>query len=293
MTEVAITGFASLDHVLALHGSPTPDATTIARCGAWPRLGGSPSYVALALGSGDGLRAIPVSWIGDDAAGADYLAAMHGAGLAVEGIERIAGGATPKTVMAYTPDGDCYCLHDPGCSTDARLSEAQRAVVARADWVCVTIGPAQAGADVLRSMRPDAHLVWVVKNDAASLQPALMRALAERARVISHSAQEAAFVEGVLGEVPRRDDCLVVQTLGARGAVASWRGHGHAVSTQILDCRDPTGAGDSFVGGLVAALVRRPDDVAAALGAGIAAAYRLLESRERPAASRGVFPPKS
>lgn len=289
MTEIAITGFASLDHILALHGTPTPDATTITRCGAWPRLGGSPCYVARALG--EGVRAIPVSWIGDDAAGDDYLAAMRGAGLEVEGIERIAGGATPKTVMAYTPDGDCYCLHDPGCSTDAHLSEAQRAIVARADWVCVTIGPAHAGAEVLRSIRPDAHLVWVVKNDAASLPPAQMRALAERARVISHSAQEAAFVENVLSEVPRRDDCLVVQTLGSRGAVASWRGHGHAVSTRILDCNDPTGAGDSFVGGLVAALVRRPDDVPAALAAGIDAAYRLLESRERPDVSRGVFHP--
>ena len=52
MTKIAITGYASLDHVAILNGAPEAGRTTtiLRRPGdAWPRLGGSPAYVAAAL----------------------------------------------------------------------------------------------------------------------------------------------------------------------------------------------------------------------------------------------------
>ena len=70
--SIVVTGYASLDYAVRLDSPPQPDrtATILSRAREWPRLGGSPAYVAAALVAAGARDAAPVSWVGDDAEGA-------------------------------------------------------------------------------------------------------------------------------------------------------------------------------------------------------------------------------
>ena len=112
--SVVVTGYASLDYAVRLDRPPRPDttATILSRPDEWPRLGGSPAYVAAALVEGGVRDAIPISWVADDADGARYRT-----GLARSGFgrwNRLRFGRTPVCILAYQPDGACHCLYDPG-----------------------------------------------------------------------------------------------------------------------------------------------------------------------------------
>ena len=90
--SVVVTGYASLDYAVRLDRPPRPDttATILSRPDEWPRLGGSPAYVAAALVAGGVRDAIPISWVADDADGARYRA-----GLARAGFERTESPRVP------------------------------------------------------------------------------------------------------------------------------------------------------------------------------------------------------
>ncbi|MFZ2109331.1 MAG: hypothetical protein WAV18_28820, partial [Roseiarcus sp.] len=77
MTSVAITGYASLDYVVRLDRTPVADTTATIRSRPldWPRLGGSPAYVASAMVAA-GVDATPISWVADDADGRLYCEAL-------------------------------------------------------------------------------------------------------------------------------------------------------------------------------------------------------------------------
>ncbi|MGQ3031694.1 MAG: carbohydrate kinase family protein, partial [Ferrovibrionaceae bacterium] len=144
MTRVAVTGYASLDHVVLLDGAVRPGMTTTILDrprDAWPRLGGSPAFVAAALVQGGIGTVTPVSWVGDDEAGQDYLRRLAAAGMSGDGIAIVPGARTPVAILAYDPDGGCACLYHPGLPKDLSLTPAQRDAVAAADWVSLTIGP--------------------------------------------------------------------------------------------------------------------------------------------------------
>nr|AFN53669.1 hypothetical protein [Linum usitatissimum] len=76
--------------------------------------------------------------------------------------------------------------------------------------------------------------------------------LLPRIGVLKASSEEAAFVE--LEEV--RKWCCVVVTSGKEGCGLYWRDGNTKVSPFLASQRDPTGAGDSYLGGFVAGLVQ-------------------------------------
>lgn len=283
---IAIIGYASLDHVAMLDSVPRPGRTStiLARPrNAWPRLGGSPAYVASALAAAGVANARPVSWIGEDAAGEAYLAQLRDRGVAVDAMARVPGARTPIAVLAYDPDGGCACLYDPGMPKDLDLSAAQRDVVARAGWLCVTIGPTRATLAALDALGPAARLAWVVKDDPRALTPELAARLAARADLICHSRAERSFVEAAFRAAPEaRPGRILVETLGGEGAVVSRAGTSRTVPTVPFETPDPTGAGDTFAGGVIAALAGGETDLVAVVEAGHRAAATLLRSRHVP-----------
>ena len=283
MTSVAITGYASLDHVVRLEGPPLPDATVIAarQAGAWPRLGGSPSYIAAALVRAGIARAVPVTWVAEDEAGGHFVASLAFEGVSVDGVARTLGGRTPVCILAYVPDGACFCLYDPGASRSIGLAEFQGAIVDAADWVCVTVGPATATRAILARLRSDQRLAWVVKADGDAFPPALRAALAARADLIVCSRGERPFVADALEAVPARAGRILVETRGVEGAQVTVAGRTVLMAGETLAAPDPTGAGDTFVGGMLASLIARPDDAAAAVRAGQRAAREMLSARIR------------
>jgi ribokinase len=282
VTRVVVTGYAGLDHVVALAGTPMAGATVRMRRlpGAWPRPGGSPFYVAAALAAGGIAEVAPLTWVGSDAAGEEYQAALAACGLCCDGIATLSG-ATPVTIMAYAPDGGCFCLYDAGSPEPEALTPVQADLLATAGWVCVTVGPPAITDAVLDRLPAEASLAWAVKADPRSFSPAQAARLAARADLICHSRAETGFVAAaVAGAGRRRPGAIRVETRGPEGAMLTWDGECRILPTDPLPVRDPTGAGDTLVGGVIASLIANPDDKPGAVRAGIAAARAMLRTRE-------------
>lgn len=282
---IAIIGYASLDHVAMLDSVPRPGRTStiLARPDrAWPRLGGSPAYVAGALAASGVANARPVSWIGDDDAGDAYLRQLRDGGVLIDAVARVPGARTPIAILAYDPDGGCCCLYDPGIPKDLTLTPAQREVIEAADWLCVTIGPTRATHAALDALRPDAKLAWVVKDDPRALPLDLAARLAARSDLICHSRAERGILKFALATAPgTRADCILIETLGGEGAVATCGGRSVTVPTSAFETPDPTGAGDTFAGGVIAALAKGEADLFVAVEAGHRAAAALLRGRQK------------
>jgi ribokinase len=283
MSGVVVSGYASLDHVVMLDGDVTPGRTTTILSRperAWPRLGGSPAYVAQAIRASGNVAVTPISWIGADPMGEVYLGQLAEGGIDCDGIERIAGARTPIAVLAYNPAGDCACLYHPGLPPGLGLTERQRKRVRDADWICITIGPKAVTDEVLELISPGQKLAWVVKNDPRAITPEQTARLAARADLIFCNGRERAFLEGARGawHAPRAGQ-TIMETKGRGGVACSRDGISHFVAGQPIDVTDPTGAGDTFAGGVIAAVIAGETELEVIGQAGNAAALALLIQR--------------
>lgn len=283
MTKIAITGYASLDHVAILNGTPEAGrTTTILRrpSDAWPRLGGSPAYVAAALVVSGVPDAFPICWVGEDAEGADYRMRLTRSRIPDAGVTASAGLRTPVAVLAYEPDGGCICLYDPGSMEDLNFSERQRDLLSTSDWTCITIGPKLATETALRTVGQKTRLAWVVKHDPRAMPISLATRIAERCDLIITSKAERAFLDEAMATATAlRPGLIVIETQGGSGALLRRDGKETFVDTPIIDVSDPTGAGDTFAGGVLAALVKGECNPAEILMAGHRAAAALLSAR--------------
>ncbi|MCW4590875.1 carbohydrate kinase family protein [Gluconacetobacter entanii] len=287
MNGVAILGYASMDHVLALEGPPALGRTThVTRrdAAAWGRPGGAPYFVARAMAAAGVAHPAPVSWIGDDADGAAYRAAVARCGADDRGLAVIAGGRTPLTMMVYDPTGECMCLYDAlehAAGTDI-VTPAQADLIATARCMCLTVAPAQATRAALALCADTARVAWVAKHDARALPDDLLRAVAGRADIIFFSETEGPLVRDALAAAAPRAGRMLVETHGPRGAVLEMAdGRTARPPVAALRVDDPCGAGDTLAGGMLAHLLAHPHDPVGALDAGIGAAFALLESRQK------------
>ncbi len=186
----------------------------------------------------------------------------------------VAGTRTAESYIAYDDAGSAVCFYDPGDAHGDGLGDEQRDAVARADVVCLTVAPAAATREALDAASDDAQVVWSVKADPDAYPKDLVQRLLERADVVAWAHGERGFVEG-----EPRDDALVVETRGARG-VAWWRsGRSAELAVEPIRVADTTGAGDALVAGVIAQLLRDPQDEEAAVAAGIDSSRALLQER--------------
>jgi ribokinase len=72
---------------------------------------------------------------------------------------------------------------------------------------------------------------------------------------------------------------MLIETHGRSGALVKAGGVEHFVSAEPIVASDPTGAGDTFAGGVLAAIVNGEADIITAVQAGHRAARALLERR--------------
>jgi len=283
MSGIVITGYASLDHVVVLDGAIRSGRTTtiVGRSEkAWPRLGGGPAYVAQAVRTTYLGLVAPISWIGKDATGQIYLSHLAARNISAIGVAQVEGARTPIAILAYDPNGDCACLYDPGLPPTIGLDDDQRQLIRNADWIVVTIGPAVVTDEILSMIRPDQKLAWIVKNDPRAITPVQMAALIGRADLIFCNGREREFLHGASKEGTRRKDQLIIETQGRRGAFFLRHGKSLLVPAQPIDVADPTGAGDTFAGGVIAAMMNGETDLQAIGFAGNASARALLLERK-------------
>jgi ribokinase len=276
-------GYASLDHAMQIGEFHGAQATTLVRrrlSDPWPGFGGV-AHIARALRA-SGLDTETVSWVGDGTDGSAWIENLRASGVGSAGVA-VRGAVTPAAYLLYPPGGDTICIYDPGdCHLD-ELTDAQRQLVEQADWCCLGVAPAPITADVLQVIPPTTRVAWAVKNDPDAFPPSLVRALLARADVVSFSAAEIGFLTDAVGtnrlaEVCR-PGCLLTETRGAQGVRFQIDGREVAVPATPVPEADTTGAGDTFIAGLIGALAARPDDPSAAVTAAVAAVTRLLAQR--------------
>lgn len=278
MKRAVLVGYAALEYAVQLEGAFRADWTTPIvhrHKNPWPRPGGCHFYAAMPI-AGVGSAADLVTWIGDDELGAFYLTCCERSGIGADGVVCIPG-ATPLCFLLYQPDGSCGCLIDFGMSGRAAISAEQERLIAAADLVCITVGPADALARALELIRPETTVAWVTKNDPASFIPSLRRTLAQRADYVFCNQRERAWVDEV--RVTRPVGQVIVQTGGAGAVQIDQSGRVFTLAVDALAARDTTGAGDTLAGGTLAAILQGEADIVKAVQAGIDAAHRLLTER--------------
>jgi len=279
MSRIAITGYASLDHVIVLDGDVVPGRTTTIvnrSVKSWPRLGGGPAYVALAVHGAYPGASLPVSWVGGDALGDNYVVQLASQGISGDGLEQVLGARSPVAVLAYDQHSDCAVLYDPGLPPGVGLSDAQRRIIETSEWVGVTIGPMAVNDQLLDVLCNDQKLAWVVKNDPKAITPVQSAALYERADLVFCNGREEARAAGRT----LRAGQIIVETQGRRGALFIRGEENRFVAAEPVEVTDPTGAGDTFAGGVIAAIMKGETDLDVIGRAGNAAARALLLDRK-------------
>jgi ribokinase len=160
------------------------------------------------------------------------------------------------------------------------FSERQRDLLSTSDWTCITIGPKLATETALRTVSQKTRLAWVVKHDPRAMPISLATRIAERCDLIVASKAERAFLDEAMARTAiLRPDLIVIETRGGSGALLTHDGRETFVETSVIDVGDPTGAGDTFAGGVLAALVKNESNPAEMLMNGHRAAAALLSAR--------------
>jgi len=277
--QAVFIGYAALEYAVQLDDAFKGDWTTPIRHRhkrPWPRPGGCHFYAAMPVARA-GSAASLVTWIGDDEMGSLYRTYCGQRGVGVGGVVSIPNGTTPLCFLVYQPDGSCGCLIDFGSSGRETLTAEQERLIAAADLVCITVGPAPALMRALELIRPETMVAWITKNDPTSFVPPVREILAQRARFIFCNARERAWVDEAAGSRPT--DQVIIQTSGA-GAVQIHRSGGVVnLAVNALTTYDTTGAGDTLAGGTLSAILNGETDIIRAVQGGIDAAYSLLSER--------------
>jgi ribokinase len=292
---VLVAGYTSLDSAFLTETLPRGGETSILEGDVLPplRWGGCAPNVALWLRRLDVPVAL-VAWLGDDDPGHRYRDRLERAGVDLRGLS-VGLGSSPRSLLVYTRDGEGFCLFHPS-GADEQVFEAGT-LIDEAGWVAVTVGAEKLTRSLMGALEPAlaggrARLAWGVKADRRAFPPDLVARLAG-AYLVHLNRAEAAFVGQALrlGRPAEPEDLLergaavVALTRGRDGATVVWAEGRRDLPAEPVDVRDPTGAGDVFLAGMLAGLRRQySPPQAARLGMKVAARFLRGEGQEDPAA---------
>lgn len=257
--RVVISGYCTLDQVIRGETSLPP------------RLGGAVLYAGARLAC-EGHLVSPLGRLGADEDGARYLAQARLAGLDTTGFALDASAGTTRCTMIYRDDDLCDCVME---RPDEPLTGPQLALAGQADLLMVSAAGPTAGRQLLDVAPEGALIAWMVKNDEICFPADLRGRLAERADLIFCNRAERPAVDAA-GPSARRDRMLF-ETRGADGGVVVSQGGEQAFAAIPVAVSDATGAGDTFAGTVLGAVLAGDDAVSAALRGAEAARAFLLE----------------
>lgn len=270
-----VSGYASLDRAVRVDRCPGPGTTGVIREIVDTKLRpGGIAYAALALAAG-GIDVTALTSVGEDEHGMAYLAALDAGGCDTSRV-LVRGDRSPSTDLLYADDGSTSCLFDPGTAGAWPLDVSHTTLAGEVDLVVCMVGPAAVTEAVLDALPDDTPLGWVIKDDQEALGGGLNRRLSGRADLIFCNRTERTLIEPSVLD----DHTIVVQTAGADAVEVAKGAESTVYPVPALAPvpTDPTGAGDAFAGGFLAAHLRGAT-VDEAIAAALAAARSLLEHR--------------
>jgi ribokinase len=279
--RIAVLGSLNMDISVGVDRLPVPGATVLGSAARFAPGGkGANQAVAAARLGGSVLMA---GCVGDDAFGAQLLAALRDEGVDTGGVREIPAVPSGIAMITIDADGENMITVAPGANARAGDAEVQALrdasaviVVVSAEIPVATIRSACAGATagVLLNLAPApeeaaeiiaAGIDWLVVNES------------EAASVIGHPVEGLAAAAAAAAKLAVMGPRNVVVTAGAAGAAMA--GHAGAVTVPgfRVSAVDAVGAGDAFVGALALMLaegIAPGEAVRAAAAAAATAATR-------------------
>ena len=248
--------------------------------------GGAPANLAIAAAR-CGLDAGMCCSVGDDDFGRFLLDTLRKNGVRVLRPELCREAVTTMAFVTLSESGErgFTFARKPGADMflreeDVKEADIRDTVIVHAGSCSLSASPAtEATVRALELGRKLGKLVSFDMNYRDVMWEGGAAACAARVREVLPCvdllkiADEEISVLGGEASIPELMDCcgltLVVETLGARGAVGFFRGERIAVPGRKAHCVDATGAGDAFWGGLLARMrargVTRASDLTADL----------------------------
>ncbi|GAA5209791.1 ribokinase [Microbacterium kyungheense] len=282
MTDVVVVGSVNYDLGLRVQRLPWAGETVLSSS-LTRRSGGKGANQAVAVREA-GVPCAMVGVVGAD--GAALVAQLVAAGVDVTRIRADPDATTGTAVIMIDDDGQNSIIVSSGANDALTAAEVREAIVESGARTVLTQGESPVEAITAAAEAAESASLRFVLNLAPAIDvPRHVIAVADPLVVNELEAEETALALGVgsdrlsgpdlaetLAEVARS----VVITLGAGGAVWAARGEGGRAHAQRVEVVDTTGAGDAFVGAMVARLTRG-DDLAAAVGSGVSAGTRTVQ----------------
>lgn len=260
--DVLVVGSLNMDLRIRTPRLPAP-GETLTGSGFDTDGGGKGANQAVAAAR-QGARVAMLGAVGQDAHGAALLAALQADGIDTDAVERIAGTPSGTAAILLMPDGENSIVVIPGAN-HALTPERVRAQAARLRQARVVVAqlecPLDAVAEALAIAR-EAGAVTVL--NAAPVQPLGDALLGQLDWLVVNEIEAAALAgmpvpgpaeaRAVAEQLRRRGPRQVLVTLGAEGLVLAGPEGTLALPAPRVQAVDTTGAGDTVVGALAAAL---------------------------------------
>lgn len=260
--DVLVVGSLNMDLRIRTPRLPAP-GETLTGSGFDTDGGGKGANQAVAAAR-QGARVAMLGAVGQDAHGAALLAALQADGIDTHAAERIAGTPSGTAAILLMPDGENSIVVIPGAN-HALTPERVRAQADRLRQARVVVAqlecPLDAVAEALAIAR-EAGAVTVL--NAAPVQPLGDALLGQLDWLVVNEIEAAALAgmpvpgpaeaRAVAEQLRRRGPRQVLVTLGAEGLVLAGPEGTLALPAPRVQAVDTTGAGDTVVGALAAAL---------------------------------------
>lgn len=240
-----------------------------------PCLGGGPSNIAVGLAR-LGIRSALLGVTGDDEFGLFLRAGLAREGVDTRYFVQLPGGQTGLAFISIDGAGERSFVFFRRDTAEYRLElkHVEQAFIASAQVLhlgtnSLVLPPAREAA--LKAVEwaraagkvvacdPNVRLhVWKNPDELK----ALLKALVPLCTLFKMSEEETAVVcgetnaEPALEKLAREGVPLAVVTRGPQGAIALWQGQTVSVPAPAVEVVDTTGAGDGFMAGLLAGLLR-------------------------------------
>jgi ribokinase len=220
--------------------------------------------------------------VGDDESGRELLQSLTSEHIDSGGVQRVPG-ASGCALITVSAAGENAITVLPGANRQVAGPAAQ-ALQGAALLVLQLEIPLAVNQAWARAARAQGLPVLL---NAAPMDPAARALLADVSLLVVNEGELAALVgaegvlEGQLLRAAKLGPTQVVVTLGAQGSIAWSQGQIHRVAGRRVQVVDTTGAGDTFVGALAAALAAGQSLQQALLWANAAAALSCTQAGAR------------
>jgi ribokinase len=258
---------------------------TITPAGTYPAApGGDALYSCLGVRAWGGTPRL-LTLVGDDYP-QDHLDRIAAAGIDISRIRSVAG-PTVHYRVTYAPDGSRvfeWISSEERLALTSPTGDDYAPAIAGAAWLhlaAMPIDAQEAGAAAARaagvplSIDPHEEYVLGFEDRLAAIVPASVFMPSElEARLLFPDLADLTPIPFALAAAERLDAWhpeIVALKLGELGSVVRWRGHSEHVPAPVVDVIDPTGAGDAYCGGFVAAWIASASPVVAAACGTVAA----------------------